>query len=51
MIKELEGLLKCKDELNLSNQFITDSNTELLRMKDDLRYRRELEEEARLAAE
>lgn len=48
-IKCLEGLLKEKEELGFEEEFIVKSKEKISHMKEELRYRKQLEEEKNLA--
>ena len=50
-IKALENLLKDKEELRFEEEFINKCKEKITHMKDELRFRKQLEEEARLLAE
>ena len=50
-IKELESLFAMKDEIILTDQMIEESKDDIERMKKEVRYRKQLEEEAKILAE
>lgn len=50
-IKELDVLFKIKEEINITEGMITESIEDIERMKKEVRYRKQLEEEAKILAE
>lgn len=47
----LEGLLKEAEVLNLNNQFVDESVGQIKRMKNEMRYRKELDEQLKWIAD